>query len=122
MTACGMRRMVWLKRVIGVWQQDSGKGPRIGDGAAKLRTRPNVTTVNNRNPSYRPREHCWGSQVIPLALPSPPTRPRENQACGWCELCRQLVSDLLLCTIPLHRPTCILQTESQNLSWSILRV
>ena len=29
---------------------------------------------------------------------------------GWCER----VSDLL-CTIPLHRPTCILQTESQNL-------
>ena len=29
-----------------------------------LRTRP--------NPSY-PKEHCWGGQVIQLALPSPPT-------------------------------------------------
>jgi len=32
---------------------------------------------------------------------------------GWCER----VSDLL-CTIPLHRPTCILQTESIDLAIS----
>ena len=24
------------------------------------------------------REHCWGGQETPLALPSPPTRSREN--------------------------------------------
>ena len=56
-------------------------------------------------------EHCWGGQIR-WAPVSSQTRPRENQvwvANGWCKR----VSDLL-CTIPLHRPTCILQTESQN--------
>ena len=48
------------------------------------------------------------------------TRPRENQvwvASGWCGR----ASDLL-CTIPLHRPTCILQTESIDLSISLVAV
>ena len=71
-----------------------------------LRTRPNLSY------SLPPREHCWGGQIRWAPVSSQTrTRPRENQvwvANGWCER----VSDLL-CTIPLHRPTCILQTESR---------
>ena len=32
-------------RVIGVWQQESGKGPRLANGAAKLRTTVTVTVT-----------------------------------------------------------------------------
>ena len=30
-------------RFVGVWQQESGKGPRLANGAAKLRTRANLS-------------------------------------------------------------------------------
>ena len=49
---------------IGVWQQDSGKGPRIADGAAKLRIRPNL--------SYSPPLESITGAVRSVGLPSPP--------------------------------------------------
>ena len=75
--------------------------------------------VHHRNGGFQIRELHASKHLRGPHEKKPPvsrTRPRENQlwvASGWCGR----VSDLL-CTSPLHRPTCILQTESQNLSRS----
>ena len=52
-------------RFIGVWQQESGKGPRFADGAAKLRIRINLSYP------LPPLESIAGA-VRSVRLPSPP--------------------------------------------------
>ena len=63
-------------RFIGVWQQDSGKGPRLANGAACC-----VPDLTSHAPP-RPGEHCWGGQIR-LELPSPHKPVRGRIRCGW---------------------------------------
>ena len=68
---------------VGVWQQESGNGPRLVNGAAVRRT-PDTRP----NPSYPlPLESVAGT-TRSVWLPSPSTSPQENPvwvAKGWCE-------------------------------------
>ena len=62
-------------RFIGVWQQESGKGPRLANGAAKLRTRPNL--------SYPPPLESIAGAARSVGLPSPHKPVRGRIRCGW---------------------------------------
>ena len=67
-------------RFIGVWQQESGKGPQIANGAAYCV--PDLQLADLTPHALPPRRALLG-RLDPLGSRLLQTRPRENQVWTW---------------------------------------